>query len=99
MTSEQDQATVTANRTATLTIDKQAGVPTGSSVGDTIGYTFLVRNTGNVTLTNVNVSDPQVGSVSCPATTLAPGAQMTCTATYTLTQADIDAGTVDNVVS
>ncbi len=99
VTSEQDQATVTANRTATLTIDKQAGVPTGSSVGDTIDYTFLVENTGNVTLTNVNVSDPQVGSVSCPATTLGPGAQMTCTATYTLTQDDVDAGTVDNAVS
>ena len=75
---------------AVVTLDKQAGTPSGSTVGDTIDYTFLVQNTGNVTLTNVNVSDPKVGSLSCPTTTLAPGASMTCTATYALTQADID---------
>ncbi len=99
VTSNRDTVTVTADRTAALTVDKQAGVPTGSAVGDTIDYTFLVENTGNVTLTNVNVDDPKVGSVSCPQNTLAPGEQMTCTGTYTLTQDDIDAGTVDNTVT
>ncbi len=79
-----------------ITLDKQAGVPTGDTAGSTIAYTFLVTNTGNVTLTGVTVDDPLVGAVSCPVTTLAPGASTTCTATYTLTQADVDAGTVDN---
>ena len=60
---------------------------------------FLVTNTGNVTLTGVTVDDPLVGPVSCPVTTLAPGASTTCTATYTLTQADVDAGTVDNTAT
>ena len=52
-----------------------------------------------MTLTGVTVSDPKLGSLVCtppqPAT-LAPGAQMVCTGTHTLTQADIDAGRVDN---
>ena len=82
-----------------ITLDKQAGVPSGDAAGDTIAYTFLVTNTGNVTLTGVTVDDPLVGAVSCPVTTLAPGASTTCTATYTLTQADVDAGVVDNTAT
>ena len=73
-----------------ITLDKQAGVPTGSAAGDTIGYTFLVTNTGNVTLDPVSIDDPTANPVSCPVTTLAPGASTTCTASYTLTQADVD---------
>ncbi len=58
-----------------------------------------MTNTGNVTLTAVGVSDPQVGPVTCPVTTLAPGASTTCTKTYTLTQADVDAGSVVNTAT
>ena len=39
-----------------------------------IAYSFAVQNTGNVTLTSVGISDPQVGPVTCPVTSLAPGA-------------------------
>ena len=59
----------------------------------------MVTNTGNVTLDPVSVDDPKVGSVTCPVTKLAPGASTTCTATYTLTQADVDAGEVVNVAT
>ena len=79
-----------------ITLDKQAGTPSGTTAGSTIAYTFLVTNTGNVTLTTVGVSDAKVGTVTCPLTTLAPGDDTTCTAGYTLTQADVDAGQVDN---
>ncbi len=82
-----------------ITLDKQAGVPSGNSAGDTVDYTFLVTNTGNVTLTGIVVDDPLVGTVDCPTTTLAPTESTTCTATYTLTQADVDAGVVDNTAT
>src|SRR5262249_32939865 len=39
---------------------------------------------------------PGLSSVNCPETALAPGASMTCTATYTTTQADVNAGSITN---
>ena len=58
-----------------------------------------MTNTGNVTLTAVVIDDPLVGAVVCPVTTLAPGESTTCTATYTLTQVDVDAGHVANTAT
>ncbi|MEM7087780.1 MAG: VWA domain-containing protein, partial [Bacteroidota bacterium] len=57
--------------------------------GDTITYAFTVTNTGNVTLTNVVVTDPLVTMVGGPIASLAPGAvdNTTFTASYVLTQA------------
>ena len=63
---------------ATLTLDKQAGQPVDTNsdgrvdAGDTIAYTFVVTNTGAVTLTGLELDDPKTGPVSCPTTTLAP---------------------------
>nr|WP_051315853.1 gliding motility-associated C-terminal domain-containing protein [Algoriphagus vanfongensis] len=67
------------------------------NVGETISYTFTVTNTGNVTLSNINVTDPMV-TVSGGPISLSPGASdnTTFTATYILTQDDIDAGYVVN---
>ena len=86
-----------------LSLDKQAGDIADANgtgrvdAGDTIAYTFVVTNPGPVTISGVSVVDPKVGAVTCPQTTLGVGVSTTCTATYTLTQADIDAGSVDNI--
>lgn len=80
-----------------LTIDKTAASPSGSTVGSTIAYSFLVSNPGNVALGSIAVVDDKLATAPvCPVTTLAAGANMTCSGTYTLTQADIDAGEVEN---
>lgn len=68
--------------------------------GETISYSFVVENTGNVTLTSVTINDPLVpvpGSVA----SMAPGSvdNSTFTATYVVTQADIDAGMVNNLAT
>ena len=48
--------------------------------GNTVNWTYLVSNTGGVTLTEIDVSDDVLGEVDCPQTTLPVGEQMTCTA-------------------
>ena len=58
-----------------------------------------MTNTGTTTLTGVGVSDDLVPTVSCPSATLAPGASETCTGTYTVTQGDVDAGSVTDVAT
>ncbi|MGK9055390.1 DUF7507 domain-containing protein [Neorhizobium petrolearium] len=72
-------------------------------LGETITYSFLVTNTGAVTLTNVTPNDPLLANAGISVTpgpqTLAPGASATFTATYTPTQAEIDAGRVENTAT
>jgi hypothetical protein len=40
-----------------------------------------------------------LSAVTSPLTTLAPGAQTSCTATYTVTELDVDAGTLTNAAT
>ncbi|MFD2173431.1 beta strand repeat-containing protein [Rhodobacter lacus] len=84
----------------TATLHDDDGTP-GVSAGDTIAYVFTVTNTGTVTLTNVTVSDPKVIVSGGPLASLAAGASDTTsfTASYTLTQADVDAGSVSNTAT
>jgi uncharacterized repeat protein (TIGR01451 family) len=74
-----------------------------AQVGETITYSFLVTNTGTTALTNVSVTDPMVAPITCPSgnpiPSLGVGADETCTGTYTLVQADIDAGQKVNVAT
>lgn len=59
-----------------------ADLPPGVSVnsGDPVNWTYEVTNFGAGTLTDVVVTDDQGVTVTCPGTTLAPGASMICTA-------------------
>jgi uncharacterized repeat protein (TIGR01451 family) len=80
----------------TATVDAvvtPAGHQTAAEAGDTVQYRTELTNNGNQTITGITISDPLAGTASCPGTTLAPGASMTCTSasTYTVTTADIDA--------
>ncbi len=60
--------------------DANSGTGPLIPVGDAVTWTYDIRNVGNVTLTNVVVKDSKGVSVSCPSSTLAAGATMTCTA-------------------
>jgi len=71
----------------------------GSELGDVIEYDIVVTNTGNVTLTNIEITDANadVGSIiGSPIASLAAGDSFTVTANQTITQSDLDAGYIEN---
>lgn len=95
--STEDEEIVDLPAAPSLSIEKTAGPASGNAVGSTIAYSFLVTNTGNVTLSALTVVDSKLATApSCPVNTLPPGASTVCTGTYTLDQADLDAGEVVN---
>jgi uncharacterized repeat protein (TIGR01451 family) len=94
--------TVPAVQSPGLSLEKTVNPTKVTAAGQSVTYAFLVKNTGNVDLSEVSVVETGFSGtgtppvVSCPGTTLAPGAQMTCTAPYTVTQADMETGSVLN---
>src|SRR6266508_1869450 len=90
----QDSLDIPIAQSASLSIDKSSTTTSITAAGQVVPYSYLVTNTGNVSLTGVTVTDSKADApgVSCPQTTLAVGANMTCTASHTVTQAEIDAG-------
>src|SRR5437773_49720 len=78
----------------------------GQDAGDQIVYDYTVSNTGNVTLFNVTAADDQLGPITLTGLTdedadgfaddLAVGGSASGSASATLTQAQVDSGSVSN---
>ena len=94
-------ATTPINRVGSVTVVKSLETdPTGIGAGDTLDYAFTITNTGTATLDAITVDDPLTGgAVACPQTMLAPGELMTCSASYTVTQSEVDAGRIENTAT
>ncbi len=80
-----------------------AALQSPPQAGDIITYNFRVENTGNVTLTNVTITDPLLGGTvpGGPIASMNPGDvdTLTFSADYTLTLADMAAGEVQNTAT
>ncbi len=104
-----DDARVTTLLAGTLGLQltKSAAAPRDADgdgrigADDVVAYTFTVRNTGTLSLSNLMVSDPRLGgSVACDTTTLAPGDLAVCTGPdLVITQDEADAGVVRNTAT
>ena len=79
-----------------VTLSKTATTANFSAVGDVIQYEFLVTNIGDVTFPQPTITDALTNGATCPSGSVSPGASVTCTATYTVDQDDLDRGQVDN---
>jgi uncharacterized repeat protein (TIGR01451 family) len=97
-------ASVTTLRNAALSLLKTADRPVASA-GDRVTYAFLVTNTGTVTLDGISVTETTFSGAgpvpvpACPGGSLAPGASVTCTATYSVTPGDVRAGRLTNTAT
>src|SRR5690625_4227454 len=95
---EEDEVTTPVDQNPAISLNKAVTSSGPYTVGSDIEYTFTVENTGDVTLTNIEVDDPLLGgAISCSPATLAPGATATCgPVLYTVTQTDVNNGFVFN---
>ena len=107
---DEDTVTVDTPIDAGIRIVKSAtvvGTPFGGpvSAGNEVRYRFVTTNFGEVTLHDVQISDPLPGLTALVFTwpgadgTLAAGESVVATATYVLTQTDVNAGQVFNIAS
>src|SRR5207237_51259 len=89
--SDTDTLSIPITQSASMTVAKSSTTSSLSAPGP-VNYSYLVTNTGDVTLTGVSLVDDNVDApgVSCPSPTIAVGASETCTATHTFTQAELD---------
>jgi LysM repeat protein len=97
--SNQVTTTVATVPPAILKLTKTASPVTYDQVGQIINYTYVITNSGVTTLGPAQfiVTDAGLAApINCGAatTTLAQNATVTCSAVYTITQANMDAGSV-----
>lgn len=83
-----------------LSVVKTADRDTFAEVGEVVGFSFEVTNTGNVTITGIVVDDDLLDApATCPGTQLAPAETMTCTGSRAITEAEVAAGELVNTAS
>ena len=81
---------------ASLSLVKTSDANGTLAVGDTITYTVTAENNGTLTLHDVNVSDSRISPSTKVCSSVAPQATCVLSGEYTVTQADVDAGTILN---
>ncbi|MEG0146619.1 MAG: hypothetical protein RR739_11200, partial [Clostridia bacterium] len=87
--------TVTNERNPKLAVEKTASKPKDGAfkLGDRITYSVTVKNTGDVTLERIVVTDSKMPAGEQTIASLAPDVSKTITYKYKVTEADIAAGT------
>ena len=98
---QQAKQSTTVAQERKLTLVKRAQEASFGAVGESIGYTYTVSNSGTVTLAGtVTIEDDKIESgITCdavPVGGLGPGGTVTCTGSYTTEQADVDGSEVVN---
>lgn len=92
-----DEPTVKAE--PSLFVDKEANQKAGGyALGEEISYTIRVLNNGNVTISNITVTDEMTG-LNETIPTLAVGEEKIFTTTHKVTEADILKGKILNVAT
>jgi gliding motility-associated-like protein/uncharacterized repeat protein (TIGR01451 family) len=96
--SANDSETIKANLQPELSITKSASPGKYNSQGEEITYTIVVKNTGNVNITDIVLTD-QLLALNEVIASIPQGVSVTYTEGYKITQDDLDNGAVINTAS
>ncbi|QOC22164.1 isopeptide-forming domain-containing fimbrial protein [Wenzhouxiangella sp. AB-CW3] len=106
---DEDDENTPIDADAVLAISKSLieAIPAPADIGSVLRYEIEVWNDGNMTLTDVVISDPLVDPIDPVADcqwdgdvgTLRVDESVTCAVEYTVTPADADAGEVENTAT
>jgi len=91
-------ASVALTYNAAIVLTK-APSATIAKVGDRVTYTYTVKNTGDVSVSNLVLSDDKLGSITISPTSLSPGQTATGTASHTVVEADLPGPLVNNATA
>ncbi|WP_442784362.1 DUF7507 domain-containing protein [Cocleimonas sp. KMM 6896] len=69
------------------------------SAGDTLTYTVTYTNTGTATLSNISINDSQISPSSKTCLTLAPNDSCVLVGVKTVTEDEVNAGSITNTAS
>ena len=111
-----DPTSISITATPSISVTKAATLDdpdnNGIDLGDTINYTIVVTNTGDVTLSDISVSDLLTDGNSTPLSlsqsvsltsgdpsSLDVGSSLTYTASYIIEQRAVDSGRIINVAN
>uniref|UniRef100_UPI0035940203 DUF7507 domain-containing protein n=1 Tax=Aquiflexum sp. TaxID=1872584 RepID=UPI0035940203 len=93
-----DDVDINVEKSSQIAVSKTTLTETYNVISQQIVYTITVINTGNVTLSNVQVSDPLTG-LQESISSLSPGQSITFETTYVIQLADLESGAVENRVN
>ncbi|MFJ2368185.1 DUF6923 family protein [Microbacterium sp. NPDC087665] len=105
-----DQAVITVVLEAdplvpSFTFVKSADQTAIRTVGQVVTYSFAITNTGDVTLTDPEITEVsfsgagELGAIECPAESVEPDASLVCSATYTTVAADLASTNLTNTAT
>src|SRR5699024_8049185 len=82
---------------AKIQLEKSSNTDVYTQVGQEIIYTFVITNTGNITLNEVTLTDEMLGgAITLDVNSLKPGESTTVEVPYKVTAEDLQAGEILN---
>ena len=89
--------TITTTLLPEISLEKTASPTTYTAAGQEISYSYTVVNIGKIPISGpVTLEDDRADPVICPSGDIEVGASITCTATYTITEEDLNTSSIIN---
>jgi uncharacterized repeat protein (TIGR01451 family) len=99
LTTTSNTLTIKANQSENLVVTLIAQETGYRLAGEKINYSIMIKNHGKVEISNISVTDPDA-VINDPVIGNLPGSGVaTLTASRVITQADIDGGSISNIVT